>query len=70
MFDGTENQDIYLARIKSNFIPPSKRNVALDECINTRKNFNNYYPKQGKNNLTLQEQEALKILKTNSEIII
>ena len=38
-FDGTEDQDISLVRNKSNFIPPSKRNDALDEFINTVEKF-------------------------------
>ena len=70
-FDGTEDKDISLVRNKSNFIPPSKRNDALDEFINTVEKFPKT-PIQSnvKNNLTMQEQEALKILRTNSEIII
>ena len=70
-FDGTEDQDISLVRNKSNFIPPSKRNDALDEFINTVEKIPKT-PIQSnvKNNLTMQEQEALKILRTNSEIII
>ena len=70
-FDGTEDQDISLVRNKSNFIPPRKRNEALDEFINTVEKFPKT-PIQSnvKNNLTMQEQEALKILRTNSEIII
>ena len=68
-FDGTEDQDISLVRNKSSFIPPSKRNDALDEFINTVEKFPKT-PIQSnvKNNLTMQEQEAL--LRTNSEIII
>ena len=70
-FDGSEDKDISLVRNKSNFIPPSKRNDALDEFINTVEKFPKT-PIQSnvKNNLTMQEQEALKILRTNSEIII
>ena len=70
-FDGTEDKDISLVRNKSNFIPQSKRNDALDEFINTVENFPKT-PIQSnvKNNLTMQEQEALNILRTNSEIII
>ena len=68
-FDGTEDKDI-LVRNKSNFIPPSKRNDALDEFINTVEKFPKTIQSNVKNNLTMQEQEALKILRTNSEIII
>ena len=70
-FDGMEDQDISFVRNKSNFIPPSKRNDALDEFISTVEKFPKT-PIQSnvKNNLTMQEQEALKILRTNSEIII
>lgn len=38
-FDGTENEDVSLVRNKSNFVPPDKRNLALDEFINTVENF-------------------------------
>ena len=38
-FDGTEDHDISLVKNKSKFIPPNKRNDALDEFINAVEKF-------------------------------
>ena len=38
-FDGTKDHDISLVKNKSKLIPSNKRNDALDEFINTARNF-------------------------------
>ena len=70
-FDGTEDHDISLVKNKSKFIPPNKRNDALDEFINTVEKFPKTPIKSNaKNNLTQAEWEALKTLKEDDDIII
>ena len=70
-FDGTHDTDISLVRNKSNFIPPSERNEALDKFIFTVEDF----PKTKTNNklkpnLIKSESNTIKTLQSDDTIII
>ena len=68
-FDGTEDSDKSLVRNKSNFIPHSERNAALDKYISTKE----YFPKTNnkiKQNFSKYESSAIKTLQNDESIII
>ena len=70
-FDGTEDSDKSLVRNKSNFIPHSERNAALDKYISTIEDFSK--PKTNNNikqNLSKSESSAIKTLQNDKSIII
>lgn len=72
-FDGTENEDISLVRNKSNFVPPSGRNVHLDSYISTTKSIFNNFPKNNdtiKHNITIEQRKAISSLSDDKSIVI
>lgn len=68
------NDDISLARNKSNFHPKRNRDKTLDTCIDSlqkaSKNLKSFSVPTAKENLTHSERRALKQLKQNRNIII
>ena len=72
-FDGAENKDISLVRNKSNFVPPSGRNLDLESYISTTKTIFNNTPKDNakiKHNITLEQRRAIRSLSEDKSIII
>lgn len=72
-FDGVEHDDVSLVRNKTSFVPPSGRNLGLENYIATSQSMFNNYPKENKNikhNITLEQRRALKSLSEDDSIII
>ena len=71
-FDGIEDEDNSLVRNKSNFIPNSERNAALDKFISTVEEFPKTKNSKSKikQNLCKSEYNAIKSLQNDQSIII
>ena len=69
-FEGMEDEDIFLRRNRSDFVPHRKRNTNLEKYIQTVEDFPLEPQKKTKVNLSKMETEAIKTLANDTSIVI